>query len=69
MARTITEDVETKQRRVEALARIQRFQEEISARNSDLTFEEAEAIAEELSLAAIESIIERNALASKRNSS
>jgi len=52
----------TDSRRAQAFERIERLQERVSARNLDLTEEQAEAIAEELSQAAIASLIERGAI-------
>lgn len=60
MSKTTTRNPETEQsRRAAALERIRRLQARVSARNQDLTAEQAEAIAEELSQAAVRSLAER----------
>ncbi len=64
-----TSDHETTQRRAEALARIRRLQERVSARNRNLTTEQAEAVAEELSQAAIKSLRERGDISFERDNS
>ncbi len=69
MPKTATSDPETKQRRAAALERIQRLQAQVSARNQDLTAEQAEAIAEELSQAAIKSLRERGEVSFERDQS
>ena len=69
MPKTATSDPETKQRRAEALVRIQRLQGRVSARNRDLTAEQAEAIAEELSQAALKSLRERGEVSFERDQS
>lgn len=69
MPKTTTSDPETKQRRAAALERIQRLQAQVSARNQDLTAEQAEAIAEELSQAAIKSLRERGEVSFERDQS
>ena len=62
------DDPETEQRRrAAALERIRSLQARVSARNQDLTAEQAEAIAEELSQAAIGSLAERGELAFERD--
>lgn len=60
---------ETRQRRAEALERIQRLQARVSARNRDLTPEQAEAVAEELSQAAIKSLTARGEISFERDQS
>ena len=56
-------------RRADALDELRRLQKEVSARNQDLTEEEAEAIAEELSQAAIARLVARGELAFERDRS
>lgn len=55
------------ERRAAALERLRRLQERVSARNLDLTEEQAEAIAEELSQAAIASLVERGEITFERD--
>lgn len=69
MPRAVTNNRETKQRRAEALERIQRLQEQVSARNRDMTPEQAEAVAEELSQDAIRSLRERGHISFERDHS
>jgi hypothetical protein len=69
MPKSATSHPETKQRRVEALERIQRLQALVSARNRDLTAEQAEAIAEEFGQAAIERLRERGVVSVERDKS
>ncbi|MDQ3654146.1 MAG: hypothetical protein M3457_03570 [Chloroflexota bacterium] len=69
MPKATTNDQETKQPRAEALERIQRLQERVSARNRDMTAEQAEAVAEELSQDAIRSMRERGDISFERDHS
>ena len=55
------------ERRAAALERLRRLQERVSARNLDLTEEQAEAIAEELSQAAIAGLVERGEISFERD--
>jgi prevent-host-death family protein len=49
-----------RQRRMQAMAELRQLRHGLRARNQDLTEEEADAIAEELSTDAITSVLERN---------
>lgn len=69
MPKTASTDSQTRQRRAEALKRIQHLQARVSARNRDLTPERADAIAEELSQAAIKSLKARGEVSFKRDRS
>ena len=69
MPKTVAADPDTEQRRLAALDRIRRLQARVSARNADLTPEQAEAIAEELSQAAVERLRERGEVSFERDSS
>ena len=55
------------QRRAEALERLRRLREQVAARNPDLTLEQAEAIAEEITQAAIASMVERGDISFERD--
>ncbi len=68
MPTTATLDAETiRKRRIAALNRIRSLQATVSARNTDLSPEEAEDIAEELSRAAIETLRERGEVSFERD--
>ncbi len=69
MAKAATNDNETRQRRAEALERIQRLQERVSARNRNMTAEQAEAVAEELIQDAIRTLRERGDISFERDNS
>ncbi len=69
MPKAATNDSETRQRRAEALERIRRLQERVSARNRNLTAEQAEAVAEKLSQAAIKTLRERGEISFERDNS
>ena len=69
MAKAITNDQETIQQRANALERIQRLQERVGARNSALTLEQAEAVAEALSRDAIDCMEERGEISFQRDKS
>ena len=56
-----------RQRRAHALALLERLAEGARVRHADLTFEQAEAIAEELSQAAIASLAERGEVTFERD--
>lgn len=69
MPKATTDKLAKRLRRIEALDRIQRLQSRVSARNRDLTAEQAEAIAEELSQASIERLKERGKITFERDQS
>ncbi len=69
MPKSATTGSKTSQGRAESLERIQRLQEQVSARNRDLTPERAETIAEELSQAAIKRLQERGEVTFERDQS
>jgi prevent-host-death family protein len=55
-------ELEKQERQRVALARIRTLQEKIAARNQDLTSEEADAIADQLTRAALDSLIAKGTL-------
>jgi len=55
-------DLREKARREEALARLERLRQRVSARNKGLTEEEAESVADALSREAVESLIQKGAI-------
>lgn len=69
MPKMPTSPPETRQRPTDALERIQHLKAMVNERNKDLTAAEAEAIAEELSQAAIESLKERGEISFERDKS
>lgn len=69
MPKATIDEHKTKKHRVEAVERLQSLQARVSARNRDLTAEQAESIAEELSQAAIERLRERGVITFERDQS
>jgi hypothetical protein len=67
MPKATTDKPATKLRRVEALERILRLQLWVSAHNRDLTAEQAEDVAEELSQAAIKRLNDRGEISFERD--
>jgi prevent-host-death family protein len=56
-------------RRLEAVRRIEELRERVSARNADMTLEEAEAFAEDLTQEAIRRLVERGEVSFERDRS
>ena len=56
-----------RRRAMEAWEQLQRLRERVSARNQDLTDEQIEALAEELSQAAIARLVERGEISFERD--
>lgn len=63
-----TEEMRKLQKRADALARLEALRERVQARNSDLTDEQAEEIAEEISLEALRRLAERGEITFERDS-
>ena len=62
-----TSAADQRRRAMEAWEQLQRLRERVSARNQDLTDEQIEALAEELSQAAIARLVERGEISFERD--